>query len=290
MAISIRNNVLSLRVQGDVENTTAELSDSIQRLSSGLRINGPADDPAGLAVAESLRADAIVANVAIRNANDAVSLTTIADSSLEEIGYLLNRMAEVAEQSANGVYTQVQRSALQSEFTALGSEIQRISVTTTFNGSNLLSNSNDVTFQVGIDSSTDSRLTLEATLGTLESLGLAGTGLSALTYSITANTSTLAQTAALTALSAVDSAIDTLSQRRGKLGGFESRLSYAIEYITVARDNFVAAESRIRDLDVAAEVANMISLQVRQQAATAILAQANQAPATAVALLRDSLG
>ena len=290
MAISILNNVLSLRVQSDVENTTAELSSSIQRLSSGLRINGPADDPAGLAVAESLRADAIVANVAIRNANDAVSLTTIADSSLEEIGYLLNRMAEVAEQSANGVYTQVQRSALQSEFTALGSEIQRISVTTTFNGSNLLSNSDNVTFQVGIDGTTNSQLTLEATLGTLESLGLASTGLSALTYSITGNTSTLAQAAALTALSAVDSAIDTLSQRRGKLGGFESRLSYAIEYITVARDNFVAAESRIRDLDVASEVANMISLQVRQQAATAILAQANQAPATAVALLRDSLG
>ena len=136
MAISLARNITSLGVQRQVAKTESALSSSIQKLSSGLRINNASDDPAGLQVADKLRTDAAIATVAIRNANDAISYTELADSGLEEIGYLLARMGELAEQSSNGVYTQVQRSSLENEFIALGSEIQRISVATTFNGQN----------------------------------------------------------------------------------------------------------------------------------------------------------
>jgi flagellin len=256
-----------------------------QRLSSGLRINTPADDPAGLQLADSLRSDTKVASVAIRNANDGLSLTAIADSALGEIGNMLNRMAELATQSANGVYSTSQRSALSSEFVALGSEIDRISKTTSFNSITLLSNSSSITLQVGLRGDTNSQITLNAVNGTLAALGLAQTGSSSLTFSIIATTSTASQLAAQNALSAVQLAIGSLTTTRGSLGAAESRLNTAISYLTVARENFVAAESRIRDIDVAEETARMVRLQVLQQAATAVLAQANQQPSTVLKLL-----
>ena len=139
MPITVNTNIASLNAQRRLGNSTAQLQKSFERLSSGLRIVRAADDAAGLSIADSLRADQRIASVAIRNANDGISLISIADGALSEVGNVLARMAELAEQSANGIFAPSQRSALQSEFIALGSEIQRIAVTTTFNGLNLLS-------------------------------------------------------------------------------------------------------------------------------------------------------
>lgn len=286
MTITAASNIASLKAQGQLRRITTELGGTFERLSSGLRINKASDDPAGLQLADSLRADARIAAVAVRNANDGISLVSIADNALEAIGNLLQRMAELAQQSANGVYSTSQRSALSSEFIALGSEVERIATTTTFNGISLLSNSQSVTLQVGLNGASTSRITIDAITATLNSLGLAGSGSSALSFSIISTTSTSSQLAAQNALSAIGLAIDTLSARRGSLGASESRLNTAINFLQVARENFIAAESRIRDADIAKETADLVRLQVLQQAATAVLAQANQQPSRVLDLLK----
>jgi flagellin len=194
-------------------------------------------------------------------------------------------MLELAQQSANGVFTQAQRSALSSEFIALGSEIDRISRATVFNTFNLLSNSSSITLQVGLTGSADSRITISGVLGTLSSLGI-GNASSELTVSIISTSIAFSQTAATTAVSSIQNAILSLTSTRGTIAAVESRLSSAINYLSVARENFIAAESRIRDVDVAEEVANMVRLQVLQQSAQAVLAQANLQPQVALRLLQ----
>lgn len=286
MGVSFASNIASLSAQRSLNKTNLALGRTFERLSSGLRINRASDDPAGLALADSLRSDANLASVAIRNANDGLSITAIADAALAEIGNILSRMAELAEQSANGVFTNVQRSALSSEFVALASEIERIAVTTEFNDVALLSGSANITLQVGVDGTANSQITITGVLGTLSSLGLAGGNSSALTYSLNASTTAFAQSASLAALEAINSAISSLSATRGTLGAAESRLNIAISSLQVARENFIAAESRIRDADIAQEVAEMVRLQVLQQAGAAVLAQANQQPQIALALLQ----
>ena len=285
MSLSIASAIDSVRAQRQLGLTTNRLSLSFQRLSSGLRINSASDDPAGLALADNLRADARLASVAIRNANDGISITSIADAALGEVNTILNRMLELAQQSANGVFTQAQRSALSSEFIALGSEIDRISRATVFNTFNLLSNSSSITLQVGLTGSADSRITISGVLGTLNSLGI-GNASSELTVSIISTSIAFSQTAATTAVSSIQNAILSLTSTRGTIAAVESRLSSAINYLTVARENFIAAESRIRDVDVAEEVANMVRLQVLQQSAQAVLAQANLQPQVALRLLQ----
>lgn len=287
MALSYASNADSLKAQTTLQKTTNQLSKTFERLSSGLRLNSAADGPADIQVADGLRAQSRIATVAIRNANDGLSLASIGDDALQEISNSLERMAELATQSANGVYTNTQRSALQAEFLALGSEIERIAATTTFNNLTLLSNSSNVTLQVGLNGGTGSTITVDRVLATLNSMGLAGTNSSALTYSLTGSSVYDAQTASQLALDAVNSALSSISARRGVFGAAESRLSTAIEYLTVARENFVAAESRIRDADIAQEVAEMVRLQVLQQADTAVLAQANQQPGIAYSLLQS---
>ncbi len=286
MALSLTTNIASNNAQNQLRRTTQSLSKTFERLSSGLRINTASDDPAGLALADKLNSDAAIASVALRNANDGLSLTSIANGALEEVSGMLSRMAELAEQSANGVYTNVQRSALSSEFLALGSEIDRIAKTTTFNDIKLLSNSSNITLQVGLDASANSKITIEGVRGTLDSLGLATTGSSKLTYSIITISTDGSQDASTNALSAVRTAISNLSSARGTLGAAESRLTYAIDNLSVARENFIAAESRIRDADIAEETANMLRLQVLQQAGTAVLAQANLQPELVLKLLQ----
>jgi len=287
MAITINTNVAALNAQRRLGNSTAELRTSFERLSSGLRIVRAKDDAAGLAIADSLRADSRIASVAIRNANDGVSLISIADGALSEIGNVLSRMAELSEQSANGVLATAQRSALDSEFSALGSEIQRIAVTTTFNGLNLLSGGSTVQLQVGFNSSSNSQISFTGVQGTLASLGLAANGgTSSLIYSLNAaGSASNGQSAALSALDAVKLAIGSLTTNRGTLGAAESRLTVAVNSLQVARENFSSAESQIRDVDVAQEAANLTRLNILQQAGAAVLAQANQQPALALSLL-----
>lgn len=284
MPLSVASNIASVRAQGQLNKTNQALGKTFQRLSSGLRINSASDDPAGLIMADSLRNDAKLAAVAVRNANDGISLTSIADSALEEVGNILQRMAELATQSANGTFTNVQRSALASEFVALGSEIERIAKTTTFNNINLLSNSGNISIHVGLTNS-NNLITIGSVVGTLQALGL-GTAGGALTYSIIDTTTGFAAAAAAAATSILTTAINTVGNLRGTLGAAESRLTSAINYLTVARENFVAAEARIRDADIAKEVAEMVRLQVLQQAGTAVLAQANQQPSVVLALLQ----
>jgi len=285
MAITIDNNIASLKAQRSLTVSSNKLNNVFQRLSSGQRINKASDDAAGLAIADSLKADQRVAGVAIRNANDGISTIAIADSALGEIGNVLSRLAELAEQSANGVFSVTQRSALSNEFTALGSEIERIAATTEFNGVKLLSGNATVALQIGFDSGADSRIQYSGVNGTLASLGLAQQGASALTYSINGATADLGQSAARNALDAINDAIGSLASNRGTLGAAESRLNVAIANLSVAKENFASAESQIRDTDVAEQAAELTRLGILQQAGAAVLAQANQQPALALSLL-----
>ena len=286
MAITINTNIAALNAQRRLSGSTADLRKSFERLGSGLRIVRARDDAAGLAIADSLRADARIASVAIRNANDGISLISIADGALDQMSSVLTRMAELAEQSANGTLGSQQRSALSQEFVALGSEISRIAETTTFNNLQLLSGGANVSLQVGFDSGVNSQIVFTGVTGTLDSIGLAALGSEQLTYSLNAAGNNIAaQAAARSALDAVKSAITSLTTSRGVLGAAESRLSVAITNLSVARENFISAESQIRDVDVAEEAANLTRLNILQQAGAAVLSQANQQPALALSLI-----
>jgi len=286
MAINIRTNLPSLVAQRNVDLSSERLKSSYARLASGLRINRASDDAAGLSIAESLKAESAIATVAIRNANDGVSVVAIADQAIGQIGSILNRLSELAQQSANGVFDNVQRSALQNEFSALTSEIERIATTTKFNGLGLLSGQGALVFQIGFDGSSLSRLSYDNVDTTLQAIGLAAAGSSESTYSISGNSTHEAQSASRLALDAIQTAIQSINANRGRLGALESRLQTTIRNLQVARENFTAAESQIRDVDVATEAAELTRLSILQQAGAAILAQANQQPTLALQLLR----
>lgn len=284
MSITIGSNISSLKAQRQLTKSTASLSSTYSKLSSGMRINKASDDAAGLAIADSLKADQKIASVAIRNANDGISSIAIADGALSQVSDVLTRLAELAEQSANGVYSTDQRSALQNEFSALGSEIQRIALTTEFNGVKLLSGGAGITLQVGFDSNADSQIAIRNVTGTLASLGI-GDAAGAMTYSISGATIEAGQSASRAALDAVNNAIGSLAATRGNLGAVESRLTVTINNLEVAKENFASAESQIRDVDVASEAAELTRLNILQQAGASVLAQANQQPGIALSLL-----
>ncbi|MFN8390568.1 MAG: flagellin [Bdellovibrionota bacterium] len=284
MAISILTNIPSLLAQSRLSRHTRDLYQTYTRLSTGLRINKASDDAAGLAIADTLRADTRIAQQAILNTNDALSVLAVADGGLNEIGNILTRLLELAETSANGVYTTTNRSPIQAEFSALMSEITRISRVTSFNGVNLLSGASAMAFQVGLNSSANSQIIYAGVNGTLQALGL-GDGTEAHGYSVNAQNNTAAQNAAFAAIHGVQAAIQNLSSFRGAIGSAESRLSTAVNELRVRRENYATAEDTIRSADIAQEAANLVRQQILQQAATAILVQANQTPALALSLL-----
>ena len=286
MAISIGSNITSLQAQRRLDITGGKLSQAFNKLSSGYRINRGADDAAGLAIAESLKAQSRIAGQALRNTNDGISTIAIADGALGEVGNILSRLAELASQAANGTLSTTQRSVVSNEFVALSSEIERIAAVTEFNGIKLLSGSSNIVIQVGTGSTSSSQIGYTNQLATLKGIGLSSNFTGALSYSINGITDANAATAARLALDAVYAAIYSVGASRGILGGVESRLSTAIANLGVARENLVAAESRIRDVDVAEEAANLTRLNILQQAGTAVLAQANQLPSLALQLLR----
>ena len=273
MALFVNTNLAALNAQRHLEHSGAALGTALERLSSGLRINNAYDDAAGLAIADKLGRDVRVANQAIRNANDGLSALAIGEKALGQVTAILTRLSELASESATGLITNTQRSAIQNEFTALVSEIDRISTNTTFNGVQLLSAGTTVTVQVGLDGTSNSQIAFSTVDGSSSGIGLTG---------IAAST----QAAAQSALGLLTSAIANVAQTRGTLGSNESRLITAISNLRVAGENFAAAESRIRDADVAAESANLTRASILQQAGVAVLAQANQQPAVALALLR----
>jgi flagellin len=285
MAISIGSNTISGTAQRLLDATGDKLSKSFNKLSSGQRVNRGYDDAAGLAISESLKAQSRIAGQAIRNTNDGISTIAIADGALGEVANILSRLAELASQSASGTLSASQRSVVSNEFVALGSEIERISQVTEFNGIRLLSGVQAITIQVGTGSDGTSQVAYTNQLSTLRGLGLADeTGM--LTYSLNGASNDSAATASRLALDAVYAAIYSVGAARGVLGGVESRLATAIANLGVAKENYSASNSRIRDVDVAEEAAALTRYNILQQAGTAVLAQANQLPSLALQLLR----
>jgi len=287
MAISINSNLSSVRTQRLLGNASDSVNRVFERLSSGQRINRASDDAAGMAIAASLRSNQRIASVAMRNAQDGVSMVAVADGALSSINSILGRLAELSTQAANGTYSITQRSAIQSEFAVLGSEIERIAVTTEFNGIKMLSGSQQIYLQVGFDGQSTSQVMLDQMGGaTLQNLGLAAAGSSALTFSLSGTSTQYSQSAAMAALAAVNTAIVSLNSLRGNLGTFEARLTSAITSLQTSRENMQSAEARIVDADIASESAELTRLSILQQAGSAVLAQANQLPQLAVQLLR----
>ena len=286
MPININTNVASIRGQRFLNSTSENLSNTYSKLSSGKRINRASDDAAGLAIADSLKNNQRIASVAVRNAQDGISTVSIADGALDQVSGFLQRLAELAQQAASGSYTAEQRTAMQGEFTALGSEIERIAVTTVFNGVALLSGGNQIVLQVGFDSKSTSQLIINQPTATLAGLGLAQTGKSFFSFSLTGTTVEEGQSSARAAIDGVNGALQSMNVLRGGLGSSESRLLSAISNLQVAKENLLAAESRIRDVDVATEAAELTRLNILQQTGAAVLAQANQQPQLALTLLR----
>ncbi|MBN8614143.1 MAG: flagellin FliC [Deltaproteobacteria bacterium] len=273
MAISVGTNVQSLNAQRALTSTQNRLSGNLGRLSTGMRINSSADDAAGLAISERFKAQIRSLGQAERNANDGISLTQTAEGAMNEISGVLTRMRELAVQASNGTLSTSDRGFIDDEAQSLSDEIDRISNVTQFNGTNLLDGSFNADLQVGANDSADDRINV--TIGASDFATLAGAA-------IDLSTATGAQ-AALTTL---DTAIDAVSTNRAALGTTQNRLQVSISNLGSARENMSAANSRIRDVDVASESAEMTRNNILMQAGVSVLAQANQAPSVALSLLR----
>jgi flagellin len=279
MSISLLTNVTSMEAQANLNKTQSALSASIGRLSSGMRINSASDDAAGLGISQSLSADITSLGQAQRNANDAVSMSQVAEGSMNEVQGIVSRMRELAVQSANGTLGTSDRQDIQTEFTQLKAEINRISATTNFNGQNLIdgSASAGLTMQVGINNTANDRLAFSITKLTTSTLGSSSLHIASATLSTAAG--------AQAALGAFDAAINQLSTARGKVGAVQNRMQVTIDNLTTQQTNLSAANSQITDVDVAAETANMTKEQVLEQAGLSVLSQANSLPQAALKLL-----
>ncbi len=276
MPVLMQTNVSSLESQRNLSKSQVALSKSFNKLSSGFRINTAADDAAGLAISEGMRAQIRSYAVAERNANDGISMSQVAEGALGEISGILARMRELAMQGANGSLTATDRGYLETEYAALREEVARIQVSTKFNGKQMLGASAvSITFQVGLNATTSDQITI----------AFGGFSLSTLL----ASTNTLAgstASASLAALSIIDNALTEVSTQRARFGAAMNRLETTTSNIATMRLNLSAANSRIRDVDVAEETATMSKNQVLSQAGAAVLAQANQIPQIAIGLLR----
>ena len=285
MPVRIFNNIPSLNAQRILGINNNRLAQSVERISSGIRINRGSDDAAGLAISEGLRSDIRTLRQAVRNANDGVSLINVTEGALNEQSGILIRLRELASQAATGTVGSTERATIQLEFTALRNELDRIAQTTEFNGQKLIEGSlastvtstNHILIQVGLDSTSHSRINLnsEVDLGAMTS-----TGLTIHQLSVTS------ADAALTALEQVNTSIGTLTAGRGKIGAVQNRLIRTISTISIAVENLSAAESAIRDADIAEEVALLTRNQILVQAATAMVGQANLIPQSVLQLLQ----
>jgi flagellin len=274
MGLRINTNTASLNAQRNLTQTTEALQRSLERLSSGLRITRASDDAAGLAISERFRAEVRSLQQAQRNAMDGISMLQIAEGALNETSGILIRLRELAIQSANGTLGTGERAALDAEFQALVGEIDRVAAVTEFNGTALLDGSAvTVTFQVGANNTTNDQISVTGVDATSTGIGVSG---------LLVDTQANAQAA----IAAVDTAIDSVTSLRADFGTAQNRLESTIRSIAVSVENTSAAESRIRDVDVASETALMTRAQVLQQAGIAVLAQANVSTQSALALLR----
>lgn len=284
MPVRIFNNIPSLNAQRILGINNDRLATSVERISSGIRINRGADDAAGLAISEALRSDIRALRQAVRNANDGISLINVTEGALNEQSSILIRLRELSSQAATGTVGSTERQTVQLEFDALRLEIDRIANTTAFNGQKLVDGSlasttvstSQILIQVGIDSGVDSRINLNEQINltavTASALGVAG-------LSVTS------AAGALTALDTINSAISIVTQSRGKVGAVQNRLVRTISNLSISVENLQAAESAIRDADIAEEVALLTRNQILVQASTAMVGQANLIPQSVLQLL-----
>ena len=282
MAIVINTNVASLNAQRNLNNTQFGLNRALERLSSGYRINRAADDAAGLAISERFKAQIRSTNQAARNTLDGVSLVQVSEGGYDEVSNILIRLRELAVQSANGTISAADRTAIDTEYDQLTAEITRIAAVVKFNNVQVLngnSASAAVSFvlQVGIGTTSSDTITVNINPLKASVLGSAGLDLTALTL-----TSASQATDAITTL---DSAIDAVNSSRATLGAVQNRLEATSRTLAVSVENLSAANSRIRDVDVALETAELARFQILSQAGVAIASQANQVPALALSLL-----
>jgi flagellin len=271
---TINTNLVSLNAQRNLNMSQASLATSMQRLSSGLRVNSAKDDAAGLAIAERMNTQVRGMNVAIRNANDAISLSQTAEGALGKVGDMLQRMRELAVQSANATNSTTDRDHLQAEYLQLGEEITRTIASTRFNGQAILTTTGTLSFQVGADSGD------QVDLSTSDLSG--GDIAAAVTETIdgTDNTNPLA------AIDAIDLALTEVNTTRATYGAAQNRFEAVIANLQISAENQSAARARIMDADFAAETANLSRAQILQQAGNAMVAQANQLPQQVLSLLQ----
>ena len=274
MGLRVNTNVTSINAQRNLSSVTTRLSDNFRRLSTGLRISTAADDAAGLAISERLRSQVRSLEQAKRNANDGISFVQTAEGALNEVSSILTRLRELSIQANNGTVSGTDKDTLNEEFESLVNEIDRIGSSTEFNSIKLLDGSSStVSFQVGFGTTANVD-TLDVTLqeATASNLGLSSLDIG----------STGSQTGAITA---IDDAINTVSGLRGSLGAVQNRLGSTINNLAIQTENLSAAESRIRDVDVAYETAQLTRNNILQQASISVLAQANAQPQSALSLL-----
>jgi len=282
MAMTINTNINSLNAQRNASATQMSLSTSIQRLSSGLRVNSAKDDAAGLAIATRMDAQARGMSVAIRNANDGISMLQTAESGMQTVSDMLQRMRELAVQATNSTNTSSDVASLNQEYTQLASEIGRTISAVQFNGTSILTTTGSYDFQVGANSGQ----TITVASGTLNldqagnvSAVFGGTT-SALTTAAGSNSSNAAN------IDAIDKALQTINDSRAQLGAAQSRFQNTITFLQSAVENQTAAKGRIMDADFATETSNLSRAQILQQAGTAMIAQANQLPQQVLSLLK----
>ena len=284
MAVRIFNNIPSITAQRILGVNNNRLALSVERISSGIRINRASDDAAGLAISEGLRSDIRALRQAVRNASDGISLMNVTEGALNEQSGILIRLRELASQAATGTVGSTERATIQLEFTALRAELDRISATTEFNGLKLINGNlasgvavtSHTLIQIGIDSSANSRIDLNTQIN-LSSID--STQLEIHNLSVTASSE------ALTALDKINEAIGSITESRGKVGAVHNRLSRSIANLSVSVENLTAAESSIRDADIAEEVAELTRNQILVQTATAMVGQANLIPQSVLQLL-----
>ncbi|OGI01471.1 MAG: flagellin [Candidatus Melainabacteria bacterium GWF2_37_15] len=282
MSIVINTNVSSILVQRSLQQSTGSIGQSLQKLSTGYRINKAADDAAGLTISESLKSQARGAQVAANNAQTGVNLLQTAEGDLSIIQDNLQRIRDLAVQAANGTNGTAERAAIQSEVQQRIDEIDRIASASSFNSIKLLDGtSSSLSLQIGTKS-TPSLNSISITSGTINPLGNAN----ASSLGIGSISSAFASaSAAASFISSVDTAISSVSEKRSTIGSLQNRLESAITSLNVQFENMSASESRIRDVDVAKEAAALTKNQILQQASATLLAQANQAPAVALSLI-----
>ena len=281
MASTINTNISSLNAQRNLSASQLSLTTSMQRLSSGLRVNSAKDDAAGLAIAERMNTQVRGMNVAARNANDGISLAQTAEGALGKIGDNLQRMRELAVQSANDTNGKEDREALDAEFKQLALENARVIETTKFNNAELLTGAGGASgafaFQVGANTSADNQITVKTT-DMKTSMGVTTQG------SVASLGSSAA--AALDAMAAIDTALTAVNKQRSEFGAVQNRFDAVVSNLQVSAENQAASRARIMDADFATETSNLSRSQILQQAGTAMVAQANQLPQGVLSLLR----